>query len=104
MNVATLRLLTTRNLKDFLRASANAAGVHDVDVDASVALFNRICRETAADRRARGRSIDEIEAPIMLGALDDLALHQAVGKVSVAVRAEAVGREEAAVFVAKECK
>jgi hypothetical protein len=38
----------------------------------------------------------------VLGALDDAALHQAVGKVRIAVGAEAVGRVELALFIAVE--
>ena len=38
----------------------------------------------------------------MLGALDDVSLHQAVGKMNVAVGAESVGRVELALLVAIE--
>ena len=62
-----------------------------VQVEASVPVLQRIGGESAADRRARGRSVHQMKAPIMLGALDDVVLDQAVGQMGVAVGAAAVG-------------
>ena len=69
-------------------------------MNAAVALLDWIGRQAAADRRSRRRAVSEIKAPVMLRALNNVALHQAVGKMRIAVRAESVGRVEPALFIA----
>ena len=59
----------------------------NVDVDAAVPLLNWVSGEASADGRARRRAIDQIEAPIVLWALDYLSLYKAAREVSVAVGA-----------------
>jgi hypothetical protein len=46
----------------------------------------------------------EVEAPVVLGALDDLAFHQAVGQMGIAVGANPVGGMELAIIVAHQGK
>ena len=89
---------------ELLRACADSAGLEDIDADSPSALFYRIGCKPAADRGTRRRAIDEVEAPVVLGALDDTPHYQSVGEVSVAVGAHSVGGVEAIVLVAIECK
>ena len=100
MKVATLRLLTTRKMVGFLRAGAGAAGAGDIEMEAAVALFERIGRQAPADRRARGRAVGEVKASVVLRAFDDVVLDQAVGEMGIAMGADAVGGVELARGVA----
>ena len=73
-------------------AGAGAPGAHDVQVEPAAPLLQGIRGEAPADRGARGRAVQEIEAPVVLGAFQLRSDHEAVAKVGVAVRAHAVGR------------
>ena len=84
----------------FLRAGASAASANNVDKHSAIALLERIGGEAAADRSARWRTVDEMEAPVVFGTLNDLSLYQALGEVGVAVGAHSVGGVEFAFFVA----
>src|ERR1700722_11759195 len=85
-----------------LRTGAGAAGSDDVEAEAAVALFNRISSESAAGRSAGGGAGEQIETAIVLGTLDDLSLHQAIGKMRVAVGAHSVGSVEMTLVVTIE--
>lgn len=85
-----------------LGACAHTAGVHNVDANTPACLLNRIGSEAAADGRSRGRSIRQIESPIVLGALNHLADHQTLGKMDVTVGAHSIGGVEFASLVAIE--
>ena len=74
-----------------LRAGSSSACTGNVDTDLCTALFDRIRRQPAADRRARRRPVDEVKAPVVLRALNHLPNDQSFGKVGIAVGADSVG-------------
>ncbi len=86
----------------FLLASLVAGCLGDVEPDAARPLLDRVGGEAAADGRAGGRAVGEMEAPVVLGALNGLADHDAVGEVGVAVGADTVGGVEPALRVADQ--
>ena len=89
-------------LVSLLRASPGAPGPAHVNEDSTVALGNGVRDQAAADRHTRGRPVDKVEAPIMLGALDEISLYQAEGKMNIAVGAQSVARVKLAIFGAIE--
>ena len=84
------------------RAGPGPAGADDVEPEASLAFFQRIGGKAAADRRAGGRAVREIEAAVVLRAFDDAAFDEPVGEVGVAVGADAVGGVEFSLLVTDE--
>jgi len=71
----------------FLRPGTHTTGTGNVDQESTVTFLDGIRDEAAANRSARGRAIDQVEAPVVLGTLDHLSFDQALGEVSVAVGA-----------------
>ena len=92
MKVATFSLLTTRKLVGggSLREAAAARGI-EVEEDFAVVLAGLVGLQRHADRLALRRPVGDVEAPVVLGALDELAFDEPVGEMGVAVRADAVG-------------
>src|SRR5437016_860448 len=68
-------------------AGTGASRAENVKVQTPVAFFDRVGRKAAADRRAGGRAIGEVEPSVVLRTLDDVVLDQTISKVGVAVRA-----------------
>ena len=64
--------------------------MRNVDHNLAIALLDRIRDQTAADRGARRRAVDKVEASIVLRAFDLLVFHQAVGQMDIPVRAQSV--------------
>ena len=73
-----------------LCAGSATAGARHVDLDSACALSDWIGGETTADRRSGRRSVRQVEAPVVLGAFNHVLDDEAVGEVSVAVRADSV--------------
>ena len=79
---------------------SRADGTRDVDVKLAIALLNRVCCQTPADWRSRGRAVEQAEAAVMLGALDHAPHNQSIGEMGVAVGTESVRGIETVLRVA----
>ena len=99
MNVATLSLLTTRKACAWRGCGHRQPAGRRAGRGAACRRSSRtgVGLERDADRQALRRAVADVEAPVVLGALDERALDQAVGQVRVAVGADAVGGVEVAV-------
>ena len=71
------------------------------DQDENPAVFDLERRglQVDTDRRTFGLAGAQVEATVVLGAFDNVAHHQPVGKVNLRMRAEPVGGEEPSVLV-----
>ena len=62
-------------------AGTGTSGADDVEPEPAGTLLERIGGEPAADRGSRGRAVGQVEAAVVLRALDDSALHQSVANL-----------------------
>ena len=100
MNDATLRLLITRKRQVFgTRAPAPAGRVTSIQ-SRPLRSVTRVSRHTSAHRGASGRAVHEIEAAVVLRALDRAANDQAVREVHVPVRAQSIRGKKPAFGIA----
>src|ERR1700689_3148997 len=88
--------------KGLLFSGASATCADDVEAESTVPLLDRIGGQAAANRRARGRTVHQIKAPVVLGTLNNLSLDQAIRKVGVAVGADSICGVELAFVVTLE--
>ena len=82
-----------------LGATSGSAGFLDVQKKFSAAGLHRIGGQSATHRRTGRGAVREIEAPVMLRALDDFPLYQSVAQVGVPVSADPVGGIEDALGI-----
>ena len=73
-----------------------------INPDAAVAFLHRVRRQPAANRCARRRAVDQIEASVVLRALNHSADHQSIGKMRVAMRTESIGRKKSTLRITIE--
>lgn len=83
-------------------ASAVAAGLIEVEPEATVAFGERVGSEAAADGGACWGAVFKVKAAIVLGAFDDLAFDESVGEVGIAVSANTIGGVQGALGIANE--
>ena len=74
----------------------------NVEPDAAVFFLDGIGGQTPANRGAGRSAIGQEKAAVVLGAFDDVILHQAVGEVSVAMGTHAIGGVELAPGIADD--
>src|SRR5882724_2458891 len=74
----------------FGRAGASTSRLADIQKQFSRACFERIGRQTSANRSPRRRAVREMKPAIMFRAFDDVSLHQPVTEMRIAMGASAV--------------
>ena len=79
-----------------LREAATAGG-SEVEEDLPVVFAGLIGLQADAGRLTPGRTVGDVESPVVLGAFDERARNKTVGQMGVAVGADAVGGVEVAV-------